>query len=1148
MSMQIQKGKFKSVYFLRYLVIYLLMVSPFSTFSQDITFSLKTRNITIQRVFRDITTETGYYFSYDSGLFDDTKKIDIDFRNADLESCFRQIFPNKEVKYELVGRNIVIRSIDEKIIPVKYISGSVKDSGGAVIAGAYIVSHSNRSNYTISEPDGTFRMECLTGSVLQVSFLGMELHEFTVGESNCYNIILNDSYRQLEEIVVNGITEMDKRLFTGAANRFPAGNVLITGVTEVSRSLEGRSAGVVLSNVSGTFGASPKIRIRGATSIYGNSQPLWVLDGVIIEDALEINADELASGNAETLLSSAVSGLNPDDIESFQILKDGAATSIYGGRAMAGVIVITTKKGHPGESRINYTGELSIRSKPIYGNRSILNSWQQSEIFRDMVADGWFSWQQMSNESSYGIYGKMYELYGEENRDYLLKAAYRNTDWFDVLFRNSLVQSHSVSYSGGNDKSTQYASVGIMDDPGWSVQSKVRRMTANLNYTQKIRHNLSANLITTASYRTQNAPGTIEQETDYRSGTISRPSDINPYRYAMNASRTLDPEEYYRYGGEDFNILHELRNNYMKFKVTDLKFQGQLRWVPFESLELSALAAFRRQDNKTSHNVSSSSNLFNTSKNEGTGNYKMLYSNGSREVTSRDLRLTASWKNNLNNKNSITVLAGTEVRAIERNSSGYTLNGTNENATGYRFNPEGDKTMNTSYRDVAFFGSVTYAYDRKYIVNATSRYEGTNRMGSSEQARWLPTGNISGRWNIHEEKFLRQSGSLFSSLSLRTSFSLTADTGPDATTISDLSMIQNTAPRPPYPGIGQNGLQISSLENRDLTYEKKREFNLGLDIGFLNGRVNISMDYYHRHNFDLIGMVTTQGVDGQQTNWGNFAAMKAHGYELSVSSANISTPDFRWSTDLAFWTGRTKITKLESDSYIFDLISGYGYVKEGYPVRSLFSIGYLGLDEIGQPILQGPDGPEQYVLFNSQQTGHLIYEGPTDPTVSGSLGNNFRYRNFSFNIYMTYSFGNKVRLNPIFSNKHTDFGSMPVEMLNRWRSPGDESLTDIPAILPFNGHDSGDARYAYTAYNYTSLRVADGGFIRLKEISLTYDFPKKLIQNWKIKNLSLKLQATNICLLYSDRKLHGQDPEYHNSGGVSMPVPLQFTFTLKLGL
>lgn len=899
----------------------------------------------------------------------------------------------------------------------------------------------------------------------------------------------------IQEVVVNGITKTDKRLFTGAADRFPAENVLISGVTEVSRSLEGRSAGVVLSNVSGTFGTSPKIRIRGATSIYGNSQPLWIVDGIIIEDALEINADDLASGNAETVLSSAVSGLNPNDIESFQILKDGAATSIYGGRAMAGVIVITTKKGRSGERTVSYTGEFSVRSKPSYGNRSILTSQEQSKVFGDMVTDGWFSQNQMSNEGSYGIYGKMYELYGEENPSYLQKAAHRNTDWFNELFRNSLVQTHSVSYSGGSESSTQYASIGIMDDPGWSLQSKVRRLTANLNYTQTIRHNLSANLITTASYRTQNAPGTLEQKTDYSYGTISRPSDINPYRYAMNTSRTLDPDESYLYNGEEFNIRHELENNYLRYKVTDLKFQGQLRWIPIRSLAISALGAWRRQDNKTSRYISPASNMFRTYLDRGE-DYDGRYSHYTYQATSRDLRLTALWNGNLSDRNQITLLSGTEIRAVDKENSGYIPDNPGEEFSTYSRQKKPD--INTYYRDVAFFGSVTYSYAGKYIVNGTARYEGTNRMGSSKQARWLPTGNISGRWNIHEENFFRPVNSVLCDLSVRISYSLTGDTGPDAATLSALGLVYNPSKRP-YPELQEDGITYWTTENRNLTYEKKRELNFGLDIGLFINRVNLSMDYYRRRNFDLIGMATTQGVGGLRTKWGNIASMRSYGYELSLSSLNISASDFRWSTDLIFWTGKTQITRLESDSYIFDLISGYGFVKEGYPVRSLFSFKYLGLNEKGFPIVEDYEyGPTSgYVSFDSQFTDHLSYEGPTDPTISGSIGNNFRYRNWSLNIYMTYAFGNKVRLDPLFANNYTDYGSVPKEIKNRFINDGDK--TDIPSIPHYTGHENGFLNYAYTAYNYSTARVADGGFLRLKEVSLQYDLPKGITEHWKLK-------------------------------------------------
>ncbi len=1040
------------------------------------------RRASIRQVLNRITDRCGTNFIYDSNLFDDTEKITVSFRDNTVTECLSAIFGGREFDYQVMGSTVIIKTITETVSDAL----PVKDEGGYFTAPI-----------------------------------------------------------RIPEVVVNGIAETDKRLFTGAADRFPAGDVLISGITEVGRSLEGRSAGVVLSNVSGTFGASPKIRIRGATSIYGNSQPLWVVDGVIIEDARQINSDDLASGNPETVLSSAVSGLNPDDIESFQILKDGAATSIYGGRAMAGVIVITTKRGRAGERTVNYTGEFSIRSKPLYGNRSVLDSREQAAVFREMAAGGWFSQSQMSDEASYGVYGKMYELYGGENSAYLGMAAERNTDWFGVLFRNSLVQTHSVSFSGGNDKSTQYASIGIMDDPGWSMQSRVGRITSHLNYIHNIRQNVTAHLITSSSYRTQNAPGTVGTKPDYRNGSNDREMEINPYNYAMGTSRMLDPGENYRYGGGDFNILQELSGNYLRYRVTDLKFQGQLKWKPFGSLELSALGAYRVQEAKTTHYLSQASAMVRLLEDELSKDYDGVYDRGDAEVTSRDFRATARWNRTYRKRHGVDILGGWELRAVDRKNTGITADGTSLTAPSTL--PYNELPAETHYRNVAFFASGTYSYRSRYVINTTARHEGTNRFGGSVNARWLTTWNVSGRWNVNEERFFRHLNAVISELSIRTSYSKTADQGPEAARLSALYLTGNTTLRP-FPELQEDGLWISDLEARDVGYEKKRETNIGLNVGLLHNRLNITMDYYRRRNYDLIGSTTGQGAGGQFAKWGNVADMRSYGYELSVSSVNITGPTFRWVTDVVFWTGRTKITRLENEGNVFQLVSGNGYPKKGYPVRALFSIPYIGLDESGVPVLEGPDGPEQYVLFNSLETGHLVYEGPTDPTLSGSFGNNFRYRRFSLNVYMTYSFGSKVRLNPVFSNKYTDYGSMPAEILNRWKEAGDETRTDVPAILPRAVHANGDLPYAFTAYNYTGSRVADGGFIRLKEISLAYDLPKKLSDSLRLKNLSLKFQATNLCLIHSDKKLHGQDPEYHNSGGVSLPVPRQFTFTLKLGL
>jgi TonB-dependent SusC/RagA subfamily outer membrane receptor len=268
---------------------------------------------------------------------------------------------------------------------------------------------------------------------------------------------------------------------------------MLSGMADVSRSLEGRAAGVSVQNVSGTFGTAPKIRVRGATSIYGSSKPLWVVDGVIMEDVTEVNADDLSSGNAATLISSAIAGLNADDIESFQILKDGSATSIYGARAMAGVIVVTTKKGQQGTARINYTGEYTMRLIPSYSTFNIMNSQDQMSIYQELQQKGYLLYAGTANASSSGVYGKMYQLlsqYDETNGQfglantpeakaaYLRDAEYRNTNWFKELFSNNIMHNHSISISAGTDKVQYYGSLSAMFDPRWTLQSKVERYTA----------------------------------------------------------------------------------------------------------------------------------------------------------------------------------------------------------------------------------------------------------------------------------------------------------------------------------------------------------------------------------------------------------------------------------------------------------------------------------------------------------------------------------------------------------------------------------------------------------------------------------------------------------------------------------------------
>ena len=1072
------------------------------------------------------------------------------------------------------------------------VRGTVVDEAGEPVIGATIQIKGTTQG-TITDINGAFNVTAPSNSVLIFSYVGMITQELGV-KSEMHVMLKTDSH-VLSEVVVTGMQQMDKRLFTGATTKLQADDVKLDGIAEISRALEGRAAGVSVQNVSGTFGTAPKIRVRGATSIYGSSKPLWVVDGVIMEDVIDVSADDLSSGNASTLISSAIAGLNSDDIESFQILKDGSATSIYGARAMAGVIVVTTKKGKVGQSRISYTGEYTMRLKPSYSTFNIMNSQEQMGVYQELQQKGWLTYAGITNASASGIYGKMGQLITSgqlENTEaarnaYLREAEYRNTDWFDILFRNSMVQNHSVSISSGNEKSSSYVSVSAMYDPGWTKQSEVARYTANLNSSYNLSKKLSFNMISNAAYRKQTAPGTLSSDIDAVSGEVKRDFDINPYSYAMNTSRVLDPNEFYTRNYAPFNILHELKNNYMDLNVVDLRYQGELKWKPILGLEASVLGAVKYSSSSKEHNITDFSNqalayrampttairdnnpfLYTDPDNPYAFPITVLPDGGIYEredfsMFSYDFRGTVLYNKVFNDKHIMNLFGGMEINSVDRHSTwfrGWGLQYSMGEIPHYAYQvfkkgqEEGANyftMVNGLTRGVAFFWNGTYSYNGIYTLNTTFRYEGTNRLGKTTSARWLPTWNVSGAWNAHEEEFFESYRPTLSFLSLKASYSLTADRGPASVTNSRV-VIQSGTPWRPSAGDQETALYISQLENGALTYEKKHELNLGTAIGFLDNRINVEFDWYQRRNYDLIGPITTQGLGGQVVKYGNVASMKSSGIDFSLSTHNINTKDFKWTTDFIYTHATNEVNRLDNRQRVIDLITQSGFGFEGYPVRSIFSIPFEGLNDEGLPTFLDQNGEVTTTGIYFQERDKidfLEYSGTADPTDFGSLGNTFTYKNFKFNVFLTYSFGNVVRLDPVFRVSYNDLTSMPKEFNNRWVLPGEENVTDVPVIASVRQNNRiSSLSYAYNAYNYSSARIAKGDFIRMKEVSLSYDFPSSITQALQVSNLALKLQATNLFLLYADKKLNGQDPEFFNTGGVAVPVPKQFTLTLRVGL
>jgi len=1073
------------------------------------------------------------------------------------------------------------------------------------IIGATITVVGETAMGTVTDINGKFQLNVPEKSnLLLVSYIGMKPIEVAIGTD--IKVILKSDDKQLGEVVVTGMQRVDKRLFTGAATKLDAEDVKLDGVADVSRALEGRSAGVSVQNVSGTFGTAPKIRVRGATSIYGNSKPLWVVDGVVMEDALDISSDDLSSGNAETLIASSIAGLNADDIESFQILKDGSATSIYGARAMAGVIVVTTKKGKAGVSKISYSGEFTSRLKPSYSDFNISNSQEQMGIYKEMEEKGWLEFTSIAQAANSGVYGKMYRLIDQYNEDgtyglentlkarnaFLREAEFRNTDWFDILFQNSLTQNHALSISSGTEKARYYSSISVMYDPGWTKSSSVNRYTANANASYDIFKNLTLTLLSSGSYRKQRAPGTLSQELDVVSGEVKREFDINPYSFALNTSRTLDPNEYYRRNYADFNIIHELNNNYIDLNVTDVKFQGELTWKIIKGLEVNVLGALKYQTSTQEHNVKDHSNqaeayragvlpyedatireknplLYTDPDNSEALPESILPEGGIYTYTNHtmkgiDFRSTFNFNRDIKESHIVNIFGGAETSAVDRGKvwfRGWGYQYDNGGIPFYDYNVfKQGKEENTDYygntwtygRNVAFFASGTYSFSGRYTINATGRYEGSNKLGKSRSARWLPTWNISGAWNAHEESWFKNVFmETLTNATFKLSYSLTADRGPSFVTNSNAVFLSTNSWRP-LASVAESGLYIDGLENSELTYEKKHELNAGIDLGFFHNRINLNADVYSRQNYDLIGLVYTQGVGGEIAKYANVASMNSNGFEFSLTTKNIVRKDFSWITDFIFSGAKNKITELDSRSNVLNLISGSGYAKKGYPVRALFSIPFVGLTNEGLPTFINENGDVTITDINFQEyekLDFLKYEGPTDPTVTGSLGNTLSWNGFKLNVFLTYSFGNVVRLDPVFSEHYSDLSSMPKEFKNRWVVPGDELITTIPAIASKRqSQNHENLSYAYNAYNNSTERIAKGDFVRMKEVSLSYNLSKDWLDKLKVNSLALKVQATNLFLIYADRKLNGQDPEFFNSGGVATPLPKQFTFTISMGL
>ncbi|MEI6949159.1 SusC/RagA family TonB-linked outer membrane protein [Paraflavisolibacter sp. H34] len=1084
------------------------------------------------------------------------------------------------------------------------IRGKVTNKQGEPLSGVSVVVKGTK-NGTVTNGLGEFSLPGVhKNATLVVSNVGFVLQEFRLEPGQrTLSVTLQEEAGSLQDVVVTGFQRIDRSKFTGAATKLNIDQVKTDGVIDVSRMLEGRAAGVSVQNVSGTFGAAPKVRIRGATSITGENKPLWVIDGVVLEDIVNISNDQLSSGDPNTLLGSAVAGLNANDIESFDILKDAAATALYGARAMNGVIVITTKRGKVGKPVVNYTGNFTAQLKPSYNNYDIMNSADQMSVYAELERKGYLPVSDLAVAPNTGVYGKLADMLDSLKSDgtfaventpearaaFLSRYARANTDWFDILFRNSLQQEHSLSISSGNDKAQSYFSTSFYNDNGWTLADKVRRYTANLRNNYTFSNRFSAGFIVTGSMRQQEAPGTINRRSNPTEGTYVRDFDINPFSYALNTSRALTAfdeageREFFRRNFAPFNILSEIENNFIKLNLLDAKIQGQATYKITPHLTYDFIGAMRYVKSSREHQVTENSNQAQAYR----ANYKQVvndanpylyrdpanpddpkvvvlpyggfYNRTEDQLSNYTFRNSLTFNQTFQEDHQVTALLGQETKYANRQNFsntgfGYQYNNGGIPFVDYRIIKQALEENNQYYgmgneydRFVGFFANASYTYKSRYNISGTVRDDGSNRLGKSRSARWLPTWTVSGRWNVDREAFLKDQSTI-SYLTLRGSYGLNASYG---SATNSTAVLRTQLTRRPFLSDQQVAIIIQDLENAGLTWEKKYEANIGTDIGLFRNRMNITVDAYKRNSFDLISLIKTGGIGGQVFKQANYADLKSHGVEVTVGGKPVSKRDWSWSANLTFGYNTNEITNQKNNPLVFDLVQAEGGARVGYPVRGLFSIPMAGLDSYGVARYNTGKGElTNNVYLQSDSIDYLKYEGSVDPTITGGLSNTFLYKDFTLSFLLTYQAGNKIRLTPAYRERYSDLDAMPGEFKNRWSLIGDEAYTNVPSIADlYKNFDLADAAaYPYNIYNYSTARVVDGSFVRLKTASLTYRLPGRLVQGMGLNALSVSLVSNNLWLIYSDKRLRGQDPEFFNTGGVAMPINKQFVFSLKVGI
>jgi TonB-linked SusC/RagA family outer membrane protein len=1071
--------------------------------------SFETNGKSLREIFNMLEKETNYRFFYNDDLKSIDNIVDINVQNQDINQILDKLLENSEFGYKVMNNNLVVVTLKEDLQQL-VLKGTVTDKTGNPLPGVTVLVKGT-NNGTITDAAGRYNLSKVPAdATLQFSFMGMSLKEVKVENQSTVDAVLTEEAISLEEVVVVGYGKQTKKGVTGSVSQVKLDEVADLPVAQFTQKLQGKVAGVQITQGTGIPGQGMNVRIRGAASVNAGSAPLYVVDGFPI--------------------TGSINDINPDEIESISVLKDASASSLYGSRAANGVVLITTKMGEQGKTKVQFNAYKGVQTVPQKGRPDMMNAQEFAQfqkeyredmaIFRGTTADIPADYQNPSQWAGKG------------------------TDWYNILLRKANIENYSLSLTSNKDNLKTSAILGYFNQDGVIIETNFKRLSLRINSEYKVNDkvkigiNIAPNL---TSSKDNGTDGVL-----WGGGVIENALLTTPLAAYKNDDGTLPltatgpglfpNPNWYRVAKEREYITKTFRtlaNAYIDWEIIrNLHFKSSINgeygnykqnfFIPSTSGYI-----FDPPPRRTEASITTNSY------------YSWLSEN------------TLNYINTFNLKHNIEVLAGYSTQQYQS---------PNEYMYGSGFPDDKVKTLNAASSNfninedfnewtlLSYIGRINYNFNRKYYLSASIRRDGSSRFGSNN--KWGNFPSLSAGWVLSDESFFPKQ-QWVSYIKLRASYGLTGNNNIGNYTY--YAGVQNS--NYVFNNVLSNGRSTNSLGNQNLGWEKTKGTDIGIDFGFLKDRITLAYDYYYKITSNMLYNVKVPQASGYSSIMTNIGEFKIWGHEFFVSSKNL-VGKLKWNTDFNITFNRNKVMKLGTQNapiggeydnpsitmvgqpigmlhgFIFDGIYKNQAEFDAAPHYATSAVGTVRYKDIS-----GPDGVPDGIIDNFD-TGII---GNPNPKFILGMTNTFSYKKFDLSVIISGSYGNDIMNRALEYTQNLDaVFNLTKDVANRWRSP--ENPGD--GLHPTTNTGTPLARYDNSRW------VSDGSYLTLKNITFGYTIPFKNSTYFEKLRIYGSIQQAFVFTKYNganpEVSSNGDNPLYLGIDFTTYPVPRTFTFGVNV--